>query len=400
MCKRAYIVKNLGERELVVGYAETVVAQCIECGQCTDECDFLIAYGKKPKELADEALNTNFSNDPVLPYSCNICGYCQKICPENLNLGLMIMEARQKLVSEGVGPLPSHQPAIEGQEFYISDNFRTVSVSEGAKSCDAVFFPGCALSAYSPDLVKATYLYLTAKYPKLGIALGCCGGPSELIGKINYANQITEQLEQDIKRFDASEIIVACPHCYKRLSERLIDIKPVSLYKVLSETGTEFPEKRNSTYSIHDPCSARNQPEIQNAVRSLISKAGYTIDEHTHTRDNTYCCGMGGMVFLANAEVGAAKAERTIRESPHDLVTYCATCRDTFSGQGKKCVHLLDLLFNKNLAEQGVKAPNAPEVAAKNLKILSQWVKNLTEEMNSDNLGIKQYKSKFINSNL
>ena len=103
----------------MTSYAETVAAQCIECDQCTEECDFLIAYGKKPKELADKALNTNFSDDPVLPYSCNICGYCQKLCPENLNLGLMIMEARQKLVSEKIGPLPSHQPAIEGQEFYI-----------------------------------------------------------------------------------------------------------------------------------------------------------------------------------------------------------------------------------------------------------------------------------------
>ena len=174
-----------------------------------------------------------------------------------------------------------------------------------------------------------------------------------------------------------SEIIVACPYCYKRLSERLTDLKPVSLYKELSEAGTKFPEKGNSTYSIHDPCSARGQPEIQDAVRSLISKSGYTIEEHTHTRENTHCCGMGGMVFLANADVGAAKAKRTIRESQHDLVTYCSTCRDIFSSQGKKCVHLLDLLFHKNPAEQAAKAPNAPEVATKNMKILNQWVRGI-----------------------
>jgi len=365
----------------VTSYAETIAAQCIECGQCTDGCDFLIAYGKKPKELADEALNTNFSDDSVLPYSCNICGYCQKICPENLNLGLMIMEVREKLVIDGIGPLSSHLAAIEGQEFYISDNFRIVSAGKGAESCDAVFFPGCALSAYSPDLVKATYSYLTAKYPNLGIALGCCGGPSELIGKTDYANQITEQLEQDIKRLGASEIVIACPYCYKRLSEQLTYLKPISLYKVLSEAGTKFPENGNSTYSIHDPCSARDQPEIQDAARSLISKAGYTIDEHTHNRENTHCCGMGGMVFLANADVGAAKAQRTIRESPHDLVTYCATCRDIFSGQGKKCVHLLDLLFNKNPDEQAAKAPNAPEVAINNMKSLNHWVRDLAKEL-------------------
>jgi len=364
----------------VTNYAEEVAAKCIECGQCTDECDFLTAYGKTPKELANETLNTSFSDNLVLPYSCNICGYCQKLCPENLDIGLMMMEARKNLVSERIGPLPGHKPAVEGQEFYLSDNFKIFSVGKGTESCDAVFFPGCALSAYSPDLVKATYSHLTAQYANLGIVLGCCGGPSELIGKTDYANQISEQLEKDIKSLRALEIIVACPYCYKRLSEQLADIKPVSLYKVLFETGAKIPEKGNNTYTIHDPCSARGQPEVQNAVRALISKAGYTINEHTHTRENTHCCGMGGMVFLVNSDVGAAKTERTIRESSHDLVTYCATCRDIFSGQGKKCVHLLDLLFGKNPAEQAAKAPNPPEIATENMKTLNQWVRSLAKK--------------------
>jgi Fe-S oxidoreductase len=370
------------ERDLVTSYTETVASQCIECNQCTEECDFLITFGKTPKKLANEILNISFFDNSLFPYSCNICGYCQKLCPNDLDLGLMIMEAREKLVLERIGPLSGHQPAIEGQEFYISENFRFVSAGKGVKSCDTIFFPGCALSAYSPNLVKATYSSLTVKYPDLGIALGCCGGPSELIGKTGYANQITEKLEQDIKRLGASEIVIACPYCYKRLSEQLTYLKPVSLYNVLSEAGVKIPETGNSTYSIHDPCSARNQPIIHDAMRSLISKAGYTIDETTHTRENTHCCGMGGMVFLVNTKVGAAKAQRTIGESSYDLVTYCATCRDIFSGQGKRCVHVLDLLFNKNSDEQAGKAPNSPEIATTNLKSLNRWVRDLATEIN------------------
>ncbi|HEY5535031.1 MAG TPA: hypothetical protein VIL99_08885, partial [Ignavibacteria bacterium] len=57
-----------------------------------------------------------------------------------------------------------------------------------------------------------------------------------------------------------------------------------------------------------------------------------------------------------------------------------ATCRDVFAGQGTKCVHLLDLLFNKNPTEQAVKVPNTLEVATKNMKILNQWVRSLAEE--------------------
>ena len=115
---------------------------------------------------------------------------------------------------------------------------------------------------------------------------------------------------------------------------------------------------------------------MQDAVRNLAETAGYHIEEHTHIRDNTHCCGMGGMVFLANAGVGTAKADRTIRESNHDLATYCATCRDIFAGQGKPAIHLLDLLFTTDPANQAQKVPHSPEVAINNLKTLNQWVRS------------------------
>nr|WP_319537450.1 (Fe-S)-binding protein [uncultured Methanospirillum sp.] len=357
-------------------YAQTVAHQCNECGKCSDECDFLIAYAKTPRELAEEVLQAQFSNDPTLPYSCNICGYCKEICPVDLDIGQMITEIREQMVSEKTGPLPGHKPAVDGQEFYLSDNFRIVSAGKNASHCEKVFFPGCALCAYSPDLVTATYEYLVKQFGTIGIALGCCGGPSQLIGRSEYARQIANQLEQEVKKTGATELIVSCPYCYKLLSERLTDIKPVSLFPLLQEAEDRILEKGTGTYSIHDPCSARNEPAIQNAARNLAEIAGYTIEEHTHTRDNTHCCGMGGMVFLANATVASAKACRTIRESSHDLVTYCATCRDIFAGQGKHAIHLLDLLFTPDPAAQAQKIPNSPEVATNNLKTLNQWVRS------------------------
>lgn len=38
-------------------------------------------------------------------------------------------------------------------------------------------------------------------------------------------------------------------------------------------------------------------------------------------------------------------------------------------------------MFNKNSAEQAAKAPNAPDVATKNLKALNQWVRDLAKEI-------------------
>jgi hypothetical protein len=47
---------------------------------------------------------------------------------------------------------------------------------------------------------------------------------------------------------------------------------------------------------------------------------------------------------------------------------------------------LLDLLFNKNPAEQAAKAPNAPEVATNNMKVLNLWVRDLAKEMKHESV--------------
>jgi hypothetical protein len=50
-------------------------------------------------------------------------------------------------------------------------------------------------------------------------------------------------------------------------------------------------------------------------------------------------------MWLANRSLAKAVVQRRIAESPLDYVTYCAMCRDLFAAQGKRTLHLLDLLF-------------------------------------------------------
>jgi hypothetical protein len=50
-------------------------------------------------------------------------------------------------------------------------------------------------------------------------------------------------------------------------------------------------------------------------------------------------------MWLANRSLAKEVVERRITESPLDYVTYCAMCRDLFAAQGKRTLHLLDLLF-------------------------------------------------------
>jgi Fe-S oxidoreductase len=97
------------------------------------------------------------------------------------------MEMRQEMVENGKGPLPQHSTIQEAQEFYVSDEFK-ITIPSSDKNTINLFFPGCSLSAYSPELVKKTFEYLNKKLPGTGIMLGCCGGPVYLTGIINILN--------------------------------------------------------------------------------------------------------------------------------------------------------------------------------------------------------------------
>lgn len=357
---------------------ERILKNCTECGICLNECDFLQKYCESPKELAVKYLKDRFADNPVIPYSCNICTLCKFRCPEDLDIGKMAMEMRQEMVRHGIGPLSQHEPIREAQEFYVSDEFK-VTIPSSGETTERVFFPGCSLSAYSPDLVIKTYEHLNEKLPGTGIMLGCCGGPAYLTGDNETFESIFEDLGSELKKLGASEIIVACPFCYGLLKQNNPEVNPVSLYKVLDEIGVPAIGEA-ATYNIHDPCTTRYEPEIQASARAIVKKTGHNIIEIPHSKEESHCCGMGGMVYVVDEELGKLRSRRTLDEASRDIITYCTTCRETLQGQGGHVIHLLDLLFNPNWKSASNVPPNTPEVSTENMKSLKKNIDTINKK--------------------
>jgi Fe-S oxidoreductase len=350
---------------------DRVFDNCIECGLCLEECDFLQKHCASPRELAVEYKENGFVNTPAIPYSCNICTLCELRCPHGLDTGKMIFEMRKEMVLKDIGPLPQHKPAVEGQQFYVSDDFKVI-IPSPEKYTDRIFFPGCALSAYSPALVIKTYEYLKEKLPGTGIMLGCCGGPSYLLGDMNTFEPISKDIAFQMREIGSSQIITACPFCYSLLKQNHPGLNPVMLYKVLDEIGIPSHNHKAVAYNIHDPCSARYETQIHESVRSIVRKAGHEVIEIPHSKTESHCCGMGGMAYVADAELGKLRSERTLRETSCDIITYCATCRETLQGQGGHVVHLLDIIFNRRLKSASNITPKTPQQFTNNMKRLKK----------------------------
>ncbi|MCG0276457.1 MAG: FAD-dependent oxidoreductase [Thermosediminibacteraceae bacterium] len=349
-----------GFMEVDLGFTEEMARkeaqrclQC-ECRLCVKECLMLQDFTHCPKELFKEILETGKVN-PLIPYSCNMCNKCTLLCPKEFRLADRFSEMRKALVKHGIGPLKEHRPILMHQRFSFSSIFNVTLPDKKAGFTKRIFYPGCSLPSYNPEAVGRIYEYLKEKLPGTGAILKCCGKPTKALGLEELFKERSAMVVEEVRKLGAEEVITACQSCYKMLSEylpkHLPGVKVRSLWVVLKEIG--LPEEvrgiaKNSgmTVAIHDSCVTRDVPEIHDAVRFIVSELGYGIEELPNNRENTRCCGYGGMVVPANPELAKRIMQRRAGEATSEYIaTYCAACRASMVMGGKKGLHLLDLIF-------------------------------------------------------
>ncbi len=324
---------------------QEIYEQCVNCGLCLRECSFLGSlFGSRESIISD--IEAAGATNKTL-YSCTMCDLCQTICPSELNIGRAYLKLRQEK-----GPLPVQKKFIDkDQEWVLSDNFAIALTSQGSDGCQRVFFPGCHLSGHSSRLVIQTYTHLKQHLRDVGIMLGCCGAARREVGEDDLFRQTLEKVDAEMKKLGASELIVACPNCYYAFTEYERPYRIRSVYEVLAEIESpDIPGNHQHVFTIHDPCRARWEFGMQDAIRFLITRAGHQIQEMPYSRDLTLCCGQGGQIPFANMPLSKTMARSRAAQAEADIVTYCASCRDALAPE-KPALHILDLLFNPEWQE-------------------------------------------------
>lgn len=347
-----------------------IIELCCDCEACVQDCEFLKQVCETPRELAEKFMVGFWRENPRVPYSCNLCDLCERLCPEDLNIGRMCLEARQQLVKEGLAPLAAHKYVQRDQEWNLSSSFTLSLPYKDAEDCTRVFFPGCSLSGYSPDLVIKTYHYLRERLPGIGIILGCCGAPTWELGEEQRFREISDGLESAVRELAASEVVVACPYCYYTFkhSKPRFEVRP--LYEMMLEIG--LPEthiEHEWTFSLHDSCKVRWEEGIQDSIRTIVTKIGHRVEEMEYSRDMTRCCGLGGVIPFVDFDLSKKITKRRTYEAAFDILTYCGSCRETLARE-KPCVHVLDLIFNPNWEQDRLKPANRASIRRENQALL------------------------------
>ncbi|PYZ91674.1 oxidoreductase [Salipaludibacillus keqinensis] len=110
--KRDFLPYDLGYTEEQAKKEASRCIQC-ECKLCMTECIMLNDFTECPQDLFSEFIDKG-EIDPVIPYSCNMCGGCTHVCPNDYQIGEAFMGMRKDFIlhNDGKSPMEGHK-AIE-----------------------------------------------------------------------------------------------------------------------------------------------------------------------------------------------------------------------------------------------------------------------------------------------
>ncbi len=373
------IIEPDGEFDSEQAVAEANRCHLCDCTLCVDTCEMLGSYKKLPLQMVKEI---GMDNETIRGLSgrtmtrqvssCTNCGTCKKVCPVDIDMGAINMAVRENRENRGDYPAAFHDFWLRELEFH-SDG-EAVWLPAGENKCDYLFFPGCQLGAADPRYVEKGLDYLQRHLERtVGLSLGCCGIPAYWAGKREQFEAILARHREQWAALGRPTLVTACATCAGLFRTHLPEIPQISLYELMAEHGVECDHGAMEAAAVFDPCTAGE--EMAAAVRSMAGGMGIQLTE-LYKRGSD-CCGWGGHITPANPEVAKTIAKNRGGDSELAYITYCVNCRDNLAGEGKQCVHILDLAFD---LDDGYRGKSGINLRRKNSIQLRSAYMNMAEK--------------------
>ncbi|MCA9976789.1 MAG: (Fe-S)-binding protein [Anaerolineales bacterium] len=368
--------------------------ECIQCSACLQTCPWLDDLGLTPGEIAGQVLN-GYVNEEVVQaiQRCSLCGLCSQTCPVNLDPSELMQTSREALVQRGKIQLDDYDLMQVDRDWNFFSLYRSTFGIQFddlyADKYDTLFFPGCTLASYAPELTRTIHTWLQQQGMQVGFSEMCCGKPLASIGLEDRAVQLLDGLREQLNAAGATKLVTACPNCLHLLQEHLKDFELLSLYDLLREAGVQVQGEERLT--IHDSCPDRYDLAAGKQVRALLS--GHPLLEMEHHGRETICCGSGGIVSMIDPALSEQRAHERMAEfsatGADRCVTACMSCAHRLARVAPEgtVVHCLELVFATHVdyaqMAANVQAMWEGEWGAYNLYRLSQ-AKLVTKEKGTE----------------
>lgn len=328
---------------------EELKNRCLRCGKCLKECTLLEEIGELPPALAARELTAPEA------FGCSLCGLCEAVCPAGLAPWKLFQQRRIQAAIEQEIDLDAWRWLLPDQKKNVMRAYREFYHTQDQKEADflsaeVVFFPGCTMLTYAPQLTRRVYQLLAEQQGCGGIWTGCCGKPLEQFGLVERKEKMEQKLLAFAREHGIKTLITACPNCYytMRPMAEAAGIQIKTLYEMLDFPAQALAEKRSCT--VHDSCPDRFDGIFARQVRQALAKSGYVLREMTHQGKTTICCGSGGQLSHFRPDRTEQLVQQRLSEAENCgadiLAAYCMSCVLKFDAAGAGSIaHVLDLLL-------------------------------------------------------
>jgi len=346
---------------------------CIECGVCLQACSLLDGLGLTPGEIAAQVSHGEANDETIQAIQrCALCGLCSQSCLVNLNPSEMMRASREILVQQGKILLDDYELMQVDRDWNFFSLYRSTFNIQFedlyVDKYDTLFFPGCTLASYAPELTRSIHAWLQDHGMQVGFTEMCCGKPLISIGLEDRTRQMLDGLREQMQTAGAKRLVTACPNCFHLLKQYLGDLELISLYDLLREDGIRVDGEE--MFTVHDSCPDRYDAVAGPQIRALLS--GHPLVEMEHYGKDTICCGSGGIVSMIDPDLSEERARTRMAEFKSTgaarCVTACMACAHRLARvvDDGQVVHCLELVFGKYV--------DYPQLAA-NLQVMweGEW---------------------------
>lgn len=380
---------------------------CSHCKKCTRRCDILEGPGldmgqiieayrtvmAHPFEEQPEALIKLVEEDYDLYNTlrrCCFCGHCTAACLRHIGAPEHMRAWRELFMRANLMPPDDSKLVMVDNEWHIFSAYRAIygigyadlvtldAASEhGPGWVDTLFFPGCSLVSYAPEVVRAVGAWLSEAGVSWALSDACCGSPLMSAGMFERAKDLRRSVVSRMQQAGITRMVTICPGCADEFREDLpADIELVPLPELLLSIADAkqvagkdagFHPLPLESITFFDSCHDREDARNANALRTLFARfvPGAVQAEMDHAKRGTLCCGAGGAVSSYDPQISDERVWRVIGEAKltgaDTLITMCPTCTYTVAQallgapDEELCnLHYLEALFGVKIDWQRV----------------------------------------------
>jgi heterodisulfide reductase subunit D len=157
-----------------------------------------------------------------------------------------------------------------------------------------------------------------------------------------------EMIEHNLDKVNAlgaKTVVFSCPSCYRTWREFYhTDVELLHdtqfLERMITD-GTIHLGELKTTVTYHDPCDLGRNGGVYDAPRRVLKAIpGLTLVELENNRAQSVCCGGGGNVEMADADLSGSVAQKKIAEiqrtGAKTVVTSCQQCVRTIKARVRR----------------------------------------------------------------